>query len=57
MGDNLKVGGQVGKSCSSYATPDSQEMAYQGFSVLLAVEISPQGWPASNFPADAGANL
>ena len=57
MGHNLKVVGQVGRPCSSYATSYSKEMAYHCFPVLLAMEVSSEGWSASDFQGDAGPDL
>jgi len=39
LGSPLKVPGQVGRSCPSDAASDSQEMAYRGLPLLLAMEV------------------
>jgi len=40
MGSAFKVSGQVGISCPSDAASHSQEMAHNGFPVLLAMEVT-----------------
>jgi hypothetical protein len=57
MGRAFKVSGQMGRSCPSDATGYSQEMAYYSFPVLLALEVSSEGWSASDFQGDAEPDL
>jgi hypothetical protein len=40
MGSAFKVSGQVGRFCPSDAANHSQEMARNGFAVLLAMEVA-----------------
>mgnify|MGYP000548203551 CR=1 FL=1 len=57
MGHNLKVVGQVGRPCSSYASSYSKEMAHHGFPVFLAMEVAQKRRATSDFQGNAECDL
>jgi hypothetical protein len=53
---DFEIDGRLGTMCSSDATGDSLEVAYHGFSLLLAVEVTSRACSTTGRKADAGAD-